>query len=107
MARQPKKLFQTTSTSSVAVIYTAPSSTTPQITEMWICNTNTSSTVTFSVYVHGTASTNLLLNENTLITRETKIVDGSKLILATGETVAFKQDSGADIVITGYGIEEA
>jgi hypothetical protein len=105
--RTPKKLAQSALSGSTATIYTCPSSTTAQIVEIWIANNHATIARTVTVYVHGTGSGNIIIPGLSIPALDFKVLDSTKIVLAAGETISMKEDTGTDVVVTLYGIEEA
>ena len=105
--RTPKKLAQTTLSTSMTAVYTAPSGTVTQITEIWVSNTNTTSARKISIAAHGTATANVLIPVQEIAENGYATFSDSKIVLAAGEVLAGKVDTGTDVNITVYGIEEA
>lgn len=106
--RTPKKLAQAALTTSMAAVYTAPANTTTQITEIWIANTNTTTARKISLATHGTATANTLVPEQEIAAKGYAAFSDTKIVLAAGEVIAGKVDTGSnETIITLYGIEEA
>ena len=102
----PKKLYQGALSATVTAKYTVPANTRTQIIEIWIDNQNTTTDRKVNIYAHGTASTNRL-NHNIPVTKDTGItISDNKIVLAAGEVLAMSQNTGTDVVVTIYGIEE-
>lgn len=102
----PKKLYQGALSTTVTALYTTPANTRVQIVEIWMDNQNTNTDRKVNMYAHGTASTNRL-NHNIPITADTGItISDNKIVLSAGEVFAMSQDTGTDVIVTVYGIEE-
>ena len=107
MPRIPKRLAQTALSTTATAHYTAPASTTTQITEIWLTNTNTTTVRKVALYAHGTAAANTIVHELEIPAKGTNILDGCKIVLTAAQVLAAKQDVGTDVILTAYGIEEA
>jgi len=103
--RTAKKLAQTALSSSTTTIYTAPTSTSSQIVEIWIANNSVDTARTVTIYTHGTSSINILVPGLSIPALDFKTIDNSKIVLAAGETISMKQNTGTDITVTLYGVE--
>lgn len=101
-----KKLFQGPLSAAVTVVYTAPAGVCTQITEIWVDNQNTSNARKLDIYAHGTALINRLNHNVPLPADIGTILSDCKIVLAPNEVLALKQDTGTDVVVTIYGIEE-
>lgn len=101
-----KKLYQGTLSTAVTAVYTVPASIRTQIVEIWADNQNTTTARKLSILAHGLAATNQLAHNIEIAADSSKIISDNKIILAAGETLGFKQDTGTDINVTVYGIEE-
>lgn len=75
-----------------------------QLTQIFLCNTSSSQRVV-TLYKNGTGTTNQIANSITLPANTSTIID-TKLIFTGTQTLAAKQDTGADVNIAAYGIEE-
>ncbi len=102
----PKKLFQDAISATVTAKYTCPASNRAQVIEIYLDNQNTTTVRYVSIYAHGTAAGNRLVNNIKLNANQSKCVSDAKIILAAGEVLAMVQDVGTDVVATGYGYEE-
>lgn len=104
--RTPKKLGQSAlNTTAVSVVTNQSASYRVQVTQLFITNTNTTTQRTVTLYAHGTATSNTLSQEIVLPAKASVIID-TKIVLIGTETVSAKQDTGTDVIITAYGIEE-
>lgn len=97
----PKKLFQVQLGETEEEIYTAPSETITQITEIWVTNP-TETAIDLTLKAHGDSEDNTILYEDEI--ENNKRFEGAKIVLAAGEKVYAE---GEDLVLTGYGIEES
>lgn len=102
----PKKLFQGAISATATAKYTVPAGCRAQIVEIWADNQNETIARKLSIFAHGLTSTNQLAHNIEISADSSKIVSDNKIILAAGETLGFKQDTGTDVNITVYGIEE-
>ena len=102
----PKKLFQSALSTSVTGKYTCPANNRAQVVEIYLDNQNTTTVRYVSIYAHGTAAGNRLVNKIKLKAATTKGIADAKIVLAAGEVLAMVQDVGADVIATGYGYEE-
>jgi capsid protein len=104
--RSAKKLSQSALTSSLAAQVTGAVSKRTQITKLWITNTNTTTTRYVQLAAFGTATANQLANNIELAAKATILIENA-VVLEAGEILYAKQDTGTDVVITTFGIEEA
>lgn len=104
--RTPKKLFQGTLSTTLTTRYTTPANTRTQITEIWIANTNTTTERKVTINAHGTATANILHPSLSVSANGTTVLDNCKIVLTATEVLALKQDTGTDVIVTVYGIEE-
>lgn len=102
----PKKLFQSALSTSVTAKYTCPANNRAQVIEIYLDNQSTTTVQYVSIYAHGTATGNRLVNNIKLKANQSKCVSDAKIILAAGEVLAMVQDFGTGVVATGYGYEE-
>lgn len=102
----PKKLFQAALSTSVTAKYTCPANNQAQVIEIYLDNQNTTTVRYVSLYAHGTAAGNRLINKIKLKANQSKCMSDAKIILAAGEVLAMVQDTGTDVIATGYGYEE-
>lgn len=103
----PKKLFQGALSTALLTRYTTPAGVRTQVTEIWIANTNTATERKVTINAHGTAVANTLHPALPVSANGTVVLDNCKIVLNASEVLALKQDVGADVVVTVYGIEEA
>lgn len=75
-----------------------------QITQIYLCNTGTS-TRTITLYKNGTAVSNQILNSITLPANASTVLD-TKLVSTGTQIIAAKQDAGTDVNIAIYGVVE-
>lgn len=102
----PKKLFQGALSTVVTALYTVPVNYRAQIIEIWADNQSTTTDRLIDIHAHGTATTNRL-NHKIPVTKDTGItISDNKIVLAVGEVLAMKQDTGTDVIVTIYGYEE-
>jgi hypothetical protein len=107
MAVTAKKLCQSALSNSTTTMYTAPALTTTQVTEIWLANTNTTTTRKVTLYAHGTGTANVLLPAVAIPANGFISVSDAKIVLAAAQTISAKQDTGTDVTLTAYGVEEA
>lgn len=105
MPRVAKKLCQVALGDTATAVYTAPDGGKTQVSEIWLANTGDTAR-TVAIYAHGTDTVNLLVPGVEVAAYGTQIIDGSKIILGSEEVLAGKQDTGTDVILTAYGIEE-
>ena len=112
MAVTAKKLGQSalnTSGSPVTLI-TGVSSGHTEVSSIWIANTNSTTTRYVTVLVHGTgtSASNMIIPYMELPANGVQLVqlNNSPIILEDGETLRAYQDTGTDVTMTAYGIEE-
>ena len=106
VTRTAKKLAQVALGNTMAAIYTSPTSTKTQIVEMWFANTSAATTRKISLAAHGTAAGNIIVPELEIPANGTKVINASKVVLEASEALAAKQDAGADVIATLYGVQE-
>lgn len=104
--RTPKNFSQGTLTSSLAAQVTGAADTRSQVTEIWLTNTNTTTTRYVQLSVFGTATANQLAN-NIELAPKAGIKIESRIVLTAGQILYAKQDTGTDVAMTTFGIEEA
>jgi len=75
-----------------------------EITEIWLANTS-ASTRTVTLYKNGTATTNII-GSSISIPANGSIILPAHLVFTGTQTLAAKQDTGADCNIAAYGIVE-
>lgn len=101
-----KRIFQGALSTTVTALYTAPANKQTQIVEIWVDNQNTTTARKVDLYAHGTALTNRLAHNIPVAADYYQCLENNKIVLAAGEVLGMKQDSGTDCVVTLYGIEE-
>lgn len=106
MARTPKKLVQVALDSTVTARYTVPAATKTQVVSIHLVNTSLTTTRNVFLYAHGVTSSNAVIGKITIRPEEGVIAESLKIILEATEVLAAKQDSGADVILTAYGVEE-
>ena len=105
MPRIAKRLAQTALSTTTSAIYTAPASTTAQITEVFIANTGTTArTINFTT--GGTFSTNSIIIGLQVGGTASVILEDKKIVVPASAILGARQDTGTDIVVTVFGIEE-
>jgi len=105
MPRIAKRLAQTALSTTTAAIYTAPASTTAQITEIYIANTGTTQrTINFTT--GGTFSTNSIIIGLAVGGTASVILQDTKIVVPASAILTSRQDTGTDIIVTVFGIEE-
>jgi hypothetical protein len=104
MARTAKRLYQGAQSTTATTRYTAPASTTGQITEIYLANTG-STARTVTLYQGGTANSNMLM-QIPVPANGGVILEDKKIVVVAAQTFAAKQDVGTDITMTLYGVEE-
>jgi hypothetical protein len=105
MARTAKRLAQSALSTTTAAVYTVPASTTAQVTEIYLANTGTTLR-TVNITVGGTFSTNSVIVGLQVSGTASVILQDTKIVGAAATIVAARQDSGTDIIMTMFGIEE-
>lgn len=105
MSRILKKLTQVAVTNTLSTIYTAPIGKTIQITSMWMTNTNTTTDKYITIYAHGNTNTNKIVPSH-LIAKEDVYILNCNMILSSGESIYASIDTGSDVNLLIYGIEE-
>lgn len=105
MPRIAKRLAQTALSATTTAIYTAPASTTAQITEVFIANTGTTArTINFTT--GGTFSTNSIIIGLQVGGTASVILEDKKIVVPASAILGARQDTGTDIIVTVFGIEE-
>lgn len=105
MPRFARRLAQTALSTTTAAVYTVPTSTTAQVTEIYFANTGATAR-TVNVTVGGTFSTNSVIVGLTVGGTASVILQDTKIVGAANSIVAARQDAGTDIIMTLFGIEE-
>ena len=105
ITRTPKKLAQSALSTTATTYYTVPANAVTQATEIWLVNTNTTTTRTVTIYVHG-LTTNNTLSIVAIPPNGNALYSNSRIVLATTEVLGAKQDIGTDVIMTIYGIEQ-
>jgi hypothetical protein len=105
MARTAKLLAQGALSSTITAQYTTPASTTAQVTEIYLANTGTTAR-TINIYAGGTYSTNSVIVGLSVNGTASVLIQDTKIVLATTKVLAAKQDTGTDIIMTIFGVEE-
>jgi hypothetical protein len=103
--RTAKKLSQAVLTSTIAAQVTCAASTRTQVTSMRFANTGASIRY-ITVRAHGNATANTVI-QRLQLDPYASAVDDNPIVLNAGEIVYALQDTGTDVVMTVYGIEEA
>ncbi len=105
MAVTIKRLAQTALNNTVTTRYTAPTGVTTQIVQIFLVNNGS---VDRSVDIHqgGTAITNRILRNIVVPADGSLLLQDLCIVVSAGQIVAAKQDTGTDIVLTIYGVEE-
>lgn len=109
MARTPKNVGQVALNVSGSVVTIATGAALrTQITEIWVANTGaTARTATLLAHGSGVLAENMILPPTTIAVGEVKILSDLKIVLGPGETLRGYQNTGTDVTVTAYGIEEA
>ena len=97
---EAKKLFQEQLGTGTVSLYSTPTDTKTQITEIWIANP-TAETISITIKTHGDLEENTILDS--VEVEENLNIDGSKIVLDETEEIYAE---GEDLVATAYGIEE-
>lgn len=105
MPRTAKRLLQTTLSATATNIYTAPASTTTQVTEIYLANTGTTAR-TVTLYAGGVTNGTIIVNGLLIAGGGSVILQDLKIVIPTGTVFSAKQDTGTDITITMFGVEE-
>lgn len=103
--RTVKRLAQTGLSTTITNRYTAPANTTAQITEMYIVNTGVVDRKV-DVYQGGTDWSNMIMRGLTIPAYGFVLLQDLKIVITAGQALAAKQDTGTDVFLTMYGIEE-
>jgi len=106
MAVIAKRLAQSALSTIVTSRYTAPASTTAQVTEIWLANTGLTDRIV-SLYQGGTAVANMIANGINVPSGGSVCLSDCKIVVTASQTLAAKQDVGTDITLTLYGVEES
>ena len=105
MARYAKRLAQTALSATTTAIYTAPALTTAQVTEIFITNTGTTQR-TVNITTGGTFSTNSIIIGLAVNGTASVILEDKKIVIAPSQILGAFQNSGTDVVMTVFGVEE-
>lgn len=103
--RTPKKLSQAALTATTATYYTGVTNYRAQVTQIFLANTNTTTTRYITLYTFGTGVGNVIAQKIEIPANGSVIID-SKIVLLATETLSAKQDTGTDVTMTLFGIEE-
>lgn len=106
MTRTAKKLIQSALSTVISTMATGVAGGRTQVTQIFLANNGTA-TRYVTLYAHGTVAANVLLPKIEIYPESGKILDNLKIVLAAGETLSAKQDTGTDVILTAYGVEEA
>jgi hypothetical protein len=112
MAVTAKKLGQSALTTdpTPTTIVTGVSSGHTEISSLWISNTNASTVRYVTIFAHGSgvSTDNILIPYLELPANGVQLVqlNNSPIILDDSETLRAYQDTGTDVIVTAYGIEE-
>ncbi len=101
-----EKLAQTNLSDTATAIVTSPSGKKTQISSIFLVNTGSVDRVV-SIFAHGTADTNKILDGIVVAANGSTPIGDCKVILPSTEVLAAKQNTGTDIVMTVYGLQEA
>jgi hypothetical protein len=103
----PKKLgSQTYLSSTVTAVYTAPANMRTQIIEIWVDNQNATTQRLIDIHAHGTGLGNRLNHKIPIAADTGRTLSDNHIVLAPGDVLAMKQDTGTDVLVTIYGYEE-
>ena len=105
-ARTAKKLSQGALSSTLAAQVTGAADTLTQVTGIYLANTNTTTTRYVTLTAYGTATANTLVFKMEL-TANASVIINDPIILTAAQVLYAKQDTGTDVVMTTFGIEEA
>ena len=97
---EAKKLFQEQLGTGTISLYSTPTDTKTQITEIWIANP-TDNPIDITLKTHGDLEENTILDNVEI--EENLNIDGSKIVLDENEEIYAE---GENLVVTAYGIEE-
>lgn len=103
--RTAKKLSQNALTSSLVAQVTGATDKRTQVTKIWLTNTDTS-TRYVQLTAFGTGAGNQLASNIELTSKATVLIDNA-VVLEVGEILYAKQNTGTDVTMTTFGIEEA
>jgi hypothetical protein len=103
--RTPKKLGQSALNTTAVTVYTGQTNYRTQVTQLFIANTNTTTTRYVKVMAYGTAAGNVLIQNIELPAKGSVVID-SKIVLLVNETLSALQDTGTDVTFTAFGVEE-
>lgn len=107
MARTALKLAQLALSTTITARYTAPMipATTAQVTEIYLVN-NSATDRTVDIFQGGIATTNRIMRGVTVPAGGCIILQDLKIVVAAGQNLAASQNTGTDVTMTAYGIEE-
>lgn len=103
--RTPKKLAQSALGITAVTYYTGIANNRTQVTQIFLANTNTTTTRYVTLYVFGVAVGNVIAQKIEIPANGSVIID-SKIVMLATETLSAKQDTGTDVTMTLFGIEE-
>ena len=105
MARTAKLLAQNALSTTITAQYTTPASTRAQVTEIYLANTGATSR-TINIYANGTYSTNSVIVGLAVNGTASVVIQDTKIVLNAAKVIAAKQDTGTDVIMTIFGVEE-
>lgn len=105
MSITPRRLCQVVLTTTPATLYTVPASTRTQITEIWLAN-NSATTRFVTLRAPANLANSNHLPRLEIVANGVQIVSNSKIVLTVAELLVAFQDTGNDVVLTAYGVEE-
>ncbi|OUS69771.1 hypothetical protein B1748_30145 [Paenibacillus sp. MY03] len=105
MARTAKRLAQSALSTTVTNRVIASGATVVQVTEIYLANTGTTER---KVDLHhgGTADTNAIMRGITVPAGGCTILQEMKIVVTSAQALAAKQDTGTDVIMTAFGVEE-
>lgn len=105
MARTAKRLVQSALSTTVTNRVTASGTAIVQVTEIYLANTGTTERK-IDIHHGGTAATNAIMRSISVPAGGCTILQDLKIVVTSAQALAAKQDTGTDVIMTAFGIEE-
>lgn len=105
MARTAKRLAQSALSTTVTNRVTASGVAVIQVTEIYLVN-NGSTERTVDLYQGGTSTSNMILRGVVVPASGSTLLQDLKIVVIAGQALAARQNTGTDVILTAYGIEE-
>lgn len=106
MYRKPMKFTQTIIRSENQIVYETPVNSRSQVLEIWLNNTSEYSSESVTIYVNGTSAENILIQNLSIDSKSTKLIEDCRIILEEGESIYISSTAPNVISVTMYGVLE-